>query len=103
MPVFLDRGILVYDGGGVTSVVAISGTAAASAAFSDNVSAVRLSCNADCHVLFGSSPEVGTANGIGLTSSSDAVFKVDPGEKLSVIGAAAATGQLSILEIKKQF
>lgn len=64
--------------------LAISGTAALSAAFAANTTLVRLHTDSICSVLFGSAPTATTANAR-MTAGQTEYFGVAPGMKVSVI------------------
>ena len=70
-----------------TEKLASSGTSSQTAAFADGIEYVRVIADADCHILFGSSPTA-TSSSIFIPADQPEIFKVNPGEKVAAIGSA---------------
>ena len=70
-----------------TEKLASSGTSSQTAAFADGIAYVRVIADADCHILFGSSPTA-TSSSIFIPADQPEIFKVNPGEKVAAIGTA---------------
>ena len=64
-----------------------SGTSSQSSAFGAYTLYVRICADADCHILFGSSPTA-TSSSIFIPADQPEIFKVNPGEKVAAIGSA---------------
>ena len=64
-----------------------SGTSSQSSAFAAYTYYVRICADADCHILFGSSPTAASSS-IFIPADQPEIFKVNPGEKVAAIGSA---------------
>ena len=78
--------------------ISVGATAAQSAAFGSSTIVIRVVANTDCHIAFGSNPTA-TANSTFIPKGLPEYFKVNSGEKLSVIQDSAA-GTLYITEME---
>lgn len=82
-----------------TSVVTISGTSAASPAFTSQTTIIRLVSTTDCHIRFDGTPTATTSQ-MYLPASVVEYFRVTPGQKVAVIQRAAG-GNLYVTEMTR--
>ena len=68
-------------------MLASGGTSGQSSAFGSYTYYARVCADADCHILFGSSPTA-TSSSIFIPADQPEIFKVNPGEKVAAIGSA---------------
>ena len=86
---------------GTTQIVAASTTSAETTnAFGSGAHLVRIAATADCHVVFGSSPNTATTSDALIVSAMPEYFIVNPGWKAAVV-VAASTGTVSITEVSR--
>lgn len=90
---------------GATQVVAYTGTAAASTAFSAQTRQIRVCANSACHIAFGAAPTADVTTAALLPANWVEYITVTPGQKISAIRAAtdglitATSGTLVVTEI----
>jgi hypothetical protein len=84
--------------GTVQNVAFTTGASAASAAIATSTSTVRLIATADCWVVFGAVPVASATNAARLRADREELFRVDPGDRIAVLGVAAS-GSLNICEM----
>ena len=70
------------DGTAVGQTVSYT-TAAASAAFAEDTRLVRISCDAEAFLDFGSAPVAAAADGVNVQADTPEFFGVHPGQKVS--------------------
>lgn len=82
-----------------TNVVTISGSSAASPAFTNQTTIVRVVSTTDCHIRFDANPTATTTQ-MYLPANVVEYFRVNPGHKIAGIQRAAG-GSLYVTEMTK--
>jgi hypothetical protein len=84
-----------------SQVFSVGNTTAASTAFGEGTTLVRVSCSlGHCHVSFGTAPTASVTTSMMIPNNSSEIFKVNAGDKIAYIkDATVAASTLCVTEL----